>query len=161
VELHATPRRRQGFFTSLEQRFHLTVRSQKGEDLGERMSAAIVDALRRYRCAIVIGSDCPALKPADLRKAARWLRGGSDAVLAPSEDGGYALIAMRRPLSGAFHGIDWGSAQVFEQTRSRLVQLGARARMLRMLWDVDRPEDLARLGRLPLTRPTGQARGAC
>jgi rSAM/selenodomain-associated transferase 1 len=161
VELHAAPAGRHGFFVFLERRFHLKVRNQKGADLGQRMSAAIERALRRHRAAILIGSDCPALKPGDLRRAARWLRGGCDAVLAPAEDGGYALIGMRRPVPQAFLGIDWGTAAVFEQTRSRLVQAGARWRALRTLWDLDRPQDMARLGRLPLTRATGQARGAC
>ena len=38
-----------------------------------------------------------------------------------------------------------GGATVMQQTRERLAALGWRWRELRMLWDVDRPEDLVRL----------------
>jgi glycosyltransferase A (GT-A) superfamily protein (DUF2064 family) len=93
----------------------------------------------------VIGSDCPALHPGDLRRAARLLAGGCDVVLAPAEDGGYVLIGARRISPRLFSGIDWGSFSVFEQSVARLETLGYRWRALRRLWDVDRPEDLQRL----------------
>ena len=102
-------------------------------------------ALRRHPGAILIGSDCPALRPADLRAAARALRGNADAVLSPAEDGGYALIGVRRAARGLFQGVEWGSARVLAQTRLRLKRLRWRWRELRTVWDVDRPEDVARL----------------
>jgi glycosyltransferase A (GT-A) superfamily protein (DUF2064 family) len=123
---------------------HDTVK-QRGADLGERMHHALAHALRRHRAAIVIGSDCPALHPGDLRRAARLLAGGCDVVLAPAEDGGYVLIGARRVSPRLFSGIDWGSSCVFEQSVARLATLGYRWRALRRLWDVDRPEDLQRL----------------
>ena len=46
--------------------------------------------------AVLIGSDCPALRAADLRAAVRELRAGADVVVSPAEDGGYALIGLRR-----------------------------------------------------------------
>ena len=115
-------------------------RLQRGEDLGERMYRALAKARKP---AILIGTDCPALTPADLRRAMRWLRGGCDAVLAPAEDGGYALIALRRCKGKFFEGIDWGSPRVYADTVKRLA--GYRWRALRTVWDVDRPEDLERL----------------
>ncbi len=99
-----------------------------------------------------MGSDCPDLRPQDLRLAARSLRGGYDAVLSPAEDGGYALIGMRKPRAEAFSGIDWGKPAVFLDTVSRLQRSGLRWRALRTVWDVDRPEDLERLRRLRLVR---------
>ena len=68
-----------------------------------------------------------------------------DAVLAPAEDGGYPLIGLARVSSSLFEGVDWSTAAVMTQTRDRLSALGWRWRELRILWDVDRPEDLARL----------------
>jgi hypothetical protein len=104
-------------------------------------------ALRARRAAVLIGSDCPALRPSDLRRAARLLAGGADAVLAPAEDGGYALIGLRRVRDELFSGVRWGTEDVMRQTRERLARLGWRWRELRTVWDVDRPEDYRRLRR--------------
>ena len=111
------------------------------------MHRAFERVLKRHESAILIGSDCPALRASDLRAAAGALRSGSSAVLAPAEDGGYALIGLRRNSRRLFAGIDWGSPQVFAQTRRRLKRLGWRWKKLRMVWDVDRPEDVLRLRR--------------
>ena len=94
---------------------------------------------------MVIGSDCPELRPADLARAARLLAGGCDVVLAPAEDGGYVLIGARRVSARLFRDIAWGGPAVYETTVERLGALGYRWRALRRLWDVDRPEDLERL----------------
>jgi len=136
VELHGT--RKHSFFKNLKVGFRL----QRGRDLGERMCYALSKAKKP---AILIGSDCPALTPADLRRAARWLRGGADVVLAPAEDGGYALIGARRISLSLFQGIAWGGEDVYAETAKRLDRAGYRWRALRRVWDVDRPEDLERL----------------
>jgi glycosyltransferase A (GT-A) superfamily protein (DUF2064 family) len=119
-------------------------------------------ALRRHPGAVLIGSDCPALRPSDLRAALRALRAGADAVLSPAEDGGYPLIGLRRVSRRLFDGVSWGSARVLEQTRRRLARLGWRWTELRTLWDVDRPEDVARLRRSGLLsrarRPSSASR---
>lgn len=135
VELHLTQRH------SLFKRSAL----QKGADLGERMCAALEQALRRHRAAILIGSDCPALRPAHLRRAARLLAGGCDAVLGPAEDGGYVLIGARRVSRRLFAGIEWGTSGVYAATVKRLESAGYRWRALPVLWDVDRPQDVERL----------------
>jgi len=116
-------------------------------DLGARMHRAFARVLKRHGSAILIGSDCPALAAADLRAAARALASGAGAVLSPAEDGGYALIGLRRSSRRLFSGVDWGSARVLAQTRRRLRQLGWGWQELRTLWDVDRPDDVARLRR--------------
>jgi glycosyltransferase A (GT-A) superfamily protein (DUF2064 family) len=127
-----------------------TTRRQRGADLGARMHHAFARSLRRAERVVLIGSDCPALRGSDLRKAARWLAGGADAVFAPAEDGGYALIALRRVSPRLFDGVEWGGAQVMVQTRARLTTLGWRWRELPEVWDVDRPEDYRRLERAGL-----------
>ena len=109
------------------------------------MHRALERALEKHESAILIGSDCPALKAADLRAAARALRNGSSAVFSPTEDGGYALIGLRRNSRRLFSGIEWGGTDVFRQTRLRLRRLGWRWKKLRTVWDVDRPEDVLRL----------------
>lgn len=109
------------------------------------MHHALTHALRRHRGAIIVGADCPALRPRDLRRAARWLAGGCDVVIAPAEDGGYVLIGARRVSPLLFSGIAWGGPGVYASTVRKLVSLSYRWRALDRLWDVDRPDDLARL----------------
>jgi uncharacterized protein len=138
VEVHGTARH--SFFRSLKTRFRL----QRGRDLGERM----LHALSRNPGAILIGTDCPALTAADLRRATRLLRSGAEVVIAPAEDGGYALIGARRVPVELFRDIAWGTSSVYDETVKRLKPY--RWRALRTVWDVDRPEDLPRLSELRL-----------
>ena len=135
VELHVT--RRHAFFGTLG----VPVRLQRGTDLGERMYRS----LARQRRAIVIGADAPALLPADIARAARWLQAGAHIVLAPAEDGGYALIGARRITPAIFSGIDWGGPEVLAQTLRNATRAGLSCKLLRTVWDIDRPEDLERL----------------
>ena len=145
VELHVTAPHQ--LFRSLG----VKVKRQRGRDLGERMHGALRNALRRFRTAILIGTDSPALAPTDLRTAVRKLESGADIVLAPAEDGGYALIGARRISLRIFTQVDWGSAQVLAQTLRNAKEARMHYRLLRTLWDVDRPEDLARLKSRPLS----------
>jgi hypothetical protein len=138
VELHLTARH--SLFSG-----RALLRLQRGADLGARMHHALARGLRRHGAAILIGADCPALRPEDLRRALRLLAGGCDVVLAPAEDGGYALIGARRVSPLLFQGVPWGGAGVCAETLRRLGRLGYRSRQLRTVWDVDRPEDLERL----------------
>ena len=147
VELHATPRARHPFFLKERRRLGITLREQSGSDLGERMHRALAAALRRRRYAILIGVDAPVLRAADLRRALRLLRSGCDTVLAPAEDGGYALIACRRARRPVFEHIEWGGNEVYPRTVERLSRLQLRWRALRTVWDVDRPADVERLAR--------------
>ena len=127
-----------------------STRRQRGADLGARMRHAFERSLRRADRVVLIGSDCPVLRARNLRRAARWLAGGADAVFAPAADGGYALVALRRVSPRLFEGIEWGGPRVMAQTRARLAALGWRWRELPEVWDVDRPEDVARLRELRL-----------
>ena len=143
VELHGSPAGH-GFLRALASRHALVLRGQAEGDIGARMDRALRRGLRRHARVILIGSDCPALRPADLRRAARLLR-SYDAVIAPAEDGGYPLIGLARMTATLFDDIAWSTNLVLAQTRQRLAALGWRWRELRTLWDVDRPADLERL----------------
>ena len=149
VELYCSPGTRDRFFSRMKTRYGVRLFAQGRGNLGDRMYRA----LRRNPGAVLVGSDCPALRPADLRAAARALREGADAVLAPAEDGGYALVGVRRAARSLFTGVDWGSAKVLAQTRRRLRRLRWQWTELRTLWDVDRPGDVARLRRSRLLAP--------
>lgn len=141
VELHASARH--AWLGSLARRAGVRLRLQKGEDLGERMARATREALRRAPFVLLVGADCPALGARELRRAARWLAGGADAVLAPAHDGGYALLGLARPAQFLFRDMAWGSERVYAETAARLARRGWRLRPLAPVSDVDRPEDLA------------------
>ena len=102
-------------------------------------------ARRSQRPRVLIGSAARALRAADLRRALRLLQGGTDVVLAPAEDGGYALIAARRIDARVFAGIRWGTDEVLARTLDNLRRCGLSHRLLRTVWDVDRPADFDRL----------------
>ncbi len=145
VELHCAPDAEDAFFRFCGSRYGAALAPQAAGDLGARMLAAFGTALAAHARVLLIGSDCPALSARDLRQAEQALREGHDAVLAPAEDGGYALIGLTRCDARLFEGIAWGGDGVMAETRARLAALGWRWRELETLWDVDRPEDYARL----------------
>ncbi len=151
VELWCAPDERHAFFEACRREFGARLVPQRGENLGARMRSAFDEAHRAGAALVLIGSDCPALRAADLAAAAAAF-GEADAVFVPAEDGGYVLVALARPCPGAFEGVDWGTAAVMAQTRDRLAAAGVRWRELSASWDVDRPEDYARLQREGLLR---------
>lgn len=121
----------------------VTLRRQPESDLGERMLKA-VECVPSPAGTLVIGTDCPALSAAHLRKAAKALD-DNDAVVIPAEDGGYVLIGMKERAPEVFAGIAWGSERVMSQTRQRLAAKEWRWSEPALLWDVDLPQDLERL----------------
>jgi uncharacterized protein len=144
VELWCAPHSAFSFFYACQEELGVRLRGQGPGDLGNRLHRAFRETLTRAPAAMVIGTDCPALSPADISRAAKALS-EHDAVLGPAEDGGYVLIGLRRVSPRLFDRIDWGTASVMEQTRDRLSALGWRWAELPTLWDVDRPEDYDRL----------------
>ncbi|MEO8752243.1 MAG: TIGR04282 family arsenosugar biosynthesis glycosyltransferase [Casimicrobiaceae bacterium] len=147
VTVWCAPSPRHRFFRALQNAGGVDCRAQLAGDLGQRMLHAF-----RSQCGagplLLIGTDCPALRPQDLRVAAQALRDGDEAVFLPAEDGGYVLIGSRRPLPSLFEGIAWGTGSVMAETRGRLRAAGITWREPTTLWDVDRPEDLLRLAAL-------------
>lgn len=158
VELHAaTPHR---WLLALGRRARVAVRLQRGADLGERMAHATRAALRRSSRVLLIGSDCPELAPRELRRAASWLAGGADAVLAPAYDGGYGVIGLKRRAEFIFVAMSWGSARVYAETARRLESAGWRMRALDPVADVDCAEDLERVAWLRASRTKKRAKAA-
>jgi rSAM/selenodomain-associated transferase 1 len=145
IELHGTPDIDDPFLRACASRYSATLSAQAGADLGARMCAAFESVLSRDPRALLVGTDCPALTARHLWEADQALRDGADAVFVPCEDGGYALIGLRRIDPLLFEGIRWGGDSVMAATRDRLRGLGWRWRELETLWDVDRPEDYERL----------------
>ena len=145
IELHGAPDCDDPFFRFCAGHYAVTLASQAPGNLGARMMAAFESTLAAHSRVLLVGSDCPALTARHLRQAERALREGADAVLGPCEDGGYALIGLKRVDAKLFEGITWGGESVAADTRARLAGVGWRWQELETLWDVDRPEDYARL----------------
>jgi uncharacterized protein len=145
VTLWVTPNVEHPVVRSVCEHFGVTVALQPEGDLGVRMLTAMP-----ARNGLIIGTDCPALTPSHLHIAANVLRDGTDVVVVPVEDGGYALIGMRVPEPALFVDMPWSTPEVMAQTRRRLRQLRLSWQEPVTLWDVDVPEDLKRLAGIGL-----------
>ena len=121
-----------------------TVRVQCDGDLGLRMHDALQAALRAHPAAVLIGSDIPDIDEAHLHAAAGVLGAGADAVLGPSDDGGFYLVGLREAADDVFNGVAWSSGSELDGVRARLRQRGWRWQELETLFDVDTPADVAR-----------------
>jgi rSAM/selenodomain-associated transferase 1 len=144
VDLWCTPSTEHPFFKRCAKDLQVTLHRQVEGTLGWRMAHAIQTTLERTAPAILIGTDCPSLTQDDLIEAATFLQ-DFDAVITPTEDGGYVLIGLRRASIILFDGIAWGTKEVLQETRRRLRTLGWQWQELPERWDVDRPEDVERL----------------
>ncbi len=115
---------------------------QGGGDLGDRLERVLGRALHDTPTALAIGTDTPGLPPVLLSQARAALR-DADAVLGPSEDGGFYLLGLRRCPPGLLRGLPWSVADTFVQTLSRFRERGLRTMVIAIWFDVDRPADLA------------------
>ena len=108
-------------------------------DLGQRMWRA----MRPHRRVVLVGSDIPGIRAADIAAAFRAL-GRAGAVFGPAEDGGFWLVgfAPRRP-SRPFHPVRWSTEQTLADTLENCRP--HRVALVRRLRDVDTAADLAAL----------------
>lgn len=146
VELWCAPHPSHAFFAACRRDYGVALRRQPRGDLGRRMALALARALRDGTVAVLVGTDCPDLAPADFTAALATLR-RSDCVLQPSTDGGYVLIGARRVERRALAGIAWSSGRELAQTRGRLKRLGISLGEAMPLKDIDTPRDYRRARR--------------
>lgn len=147
VELWAAPGRAHPWLAARARDEGMALRVQMTGDLGQRMHRALQWTLRTARFAAIIGGDCAALTPWQLRLAFDRLADGADAVFGPAEDGGYVLVGLRRTQPLLFQALPWGGPEVMATTRKRLRRLGLRWEELPLSFDIDRAADLTRLRR--------------
>lgn len=114
--------------------------AQGGGDLGARLARA---AARRLPV-LLVGTDCPGLDRGRLAAAAAALA-ARDAVIHPTEDGGYALLGLARFDPSLFEGIAWSTDRVVDETVSRIRALGWSLHVGETLRDIDVPADLPHL----------------
>jgi rSAM/selenodomain-associated transferase 1 len=118
----------------------IRVTAQGEGELGTRLARAAARTIDEGDRPILIGTDCPALGRARLSTACRML-GQYDAVLHPTEDGGYALLGLNAFSALLFTDIGWSGPEVASQTLARLDCLGWRCWTGEVLRDIDEPQD--------------------
>ena len=126
---------------------HMHFFPQEGDGLGERL----LNAFRRtyaqgYRRTVLIGSDSPQISVDTITEAIRALD-KADVALGPAEDGGYYMIAMRRPHN-VFHGIPMSTDAVLRMTVELALRQGLEVSLQETLFDIDELPDLERLAHL-------------
>lgn len=121
--------------------------SQRGADLGERLDSVAAQAFAQgFGPLVLIGADSPTLPPSYIAQSINSLAAAeADIALGPTADGGYYLLALRRPAPGLFRDIAWSTAQTYAETARNAARLGLRLLELQPWYDVDTPADLARL----------------
>lgn len=123
----------------------LTYQLQGTGDLGDRIIQAFQVAFMAGKSSVVIiGTDCPDLSCDILSQAFEMLQ-HQDVVIGPAQDGGYYLIGLSRLIPELFQGINWGTAEVLQQTITICQDLNCSVAYLPQLSDIDRPEDLIKL----------------
>jgi len=131
----------------------MQVLPQRGTDLGARMENALRKCFAMgYRKVVVIGTDTPWMGVERVRRAFAVLK-EKDVVIGPAEDGGYYLLGMRKMVAEIFRGIPWSTERVLELTVRAVADAKLSKKLLRRDFDLDRPEDLRRAGRMLKRRP--------
>jgi glycosyltransferase A (GT-A) superfamily protein (DUF2064 family) len=104
-----------------------------------------VSAVGRRPSVVVIGSDSPNLPAAYIRSAFDQLDQGADLVLGPAEDGGYYLIGLRARQPRLLREAPMSTPTLLADTLAIAAELGLRAELLPLWYDVDTTVELKRL----------------
>ena len=115
---------------------------QNGSDLGSRLQNAFQAQFVKHDRIVVIGTDSPDLASQRIQKALQSLQ-NHDAVIGPTEDGGYYLLGLSKMIPAVFQNIPWSTNEVFQKTLKQLH--GFKTHILEKHYDVDVIEDLLKL----------------
>ena len=120
---------------------------QRGDEFGERLYFAVEDLFNcGFGSVCLIDSDSPTVPAENFAEAVEVLSASDDrVVLGPSDDGGYYLIGVKKPLRHLFEQIDWSTERVLKQTIQRATGIGIEIKLLPVGYDVDDGESLGRL----------------
>lgn len=120
-------------------------RSQRGNDLGERMLNAFIELFSlNYKKVIIIGSDCPGLSFSLIESAFKSLD-SYNVVLGPAADGGYYLLGLTQLEEELFKNKTWSTDTVLKDTIGDLVNKKLSYSLLQVLQDLDTKEDLSNI----------------
>lgn len=110
-------------------------------DIWQKMNGAFLYAFDQgYSEVILTGTDVPEIEAEDFISAKRALE-HKDLAIAPSDDGGYFLMAQRRHVSEVFFGLGKEEPTVCERTIEAL-RGRASYELLEKRHDIDTPEDM-------------------
>jgi uncharacterized protein len=126
---------------------HMRCFPQQGTDLGARLLNAFKwTHERRFERTIVMSSDSPQISREGVAQAREALD-EADVVLGPALDGGYYLIAMRKPHD-VFSSVPMSTGAVTRRTIELAERQGLSIHLLEPLFDIDELPDLLRLAQL-------------
>jgi uncharacterized protein len=124
---------------------HIQVASQTGDGLAAGLTSAFRDfAAAGFDRIVAFNADSPHI-PQTLLESAFEALDSHEMVVGPTADGGYYLVGATRAHPGLFGGDRLGSARALESLVARLQELSLTVAMLPSCYDVDDPDDLARL----------------
>lgn len=146
VYLAFTPTASESIFRTLLP-FPIEYIPQRGDCLGERQLNVFLDLQQQgARNIVLIGSDIPTLPLTHTQDAFTFLEDiHCDAVLNPTDDGGYCLVGMREPHRPLFEHIAWSTATVLRDTLTQAHRHQLTVKLLSPWYDVDDKSDLHRL----------------
>jgi uncharacterized protein len=104
---------------------------------GDGLQGALTRGVRGG--AVVVAGDAPGIRPEAIAAAAT---ADADLVLAPSRDGGFAVIRMRVHRPQVFEGIRWSTGGVLDQMVAAGRAAGLTVALLDPVADVDTVADL-------------------
>lgn len=134
-----------------------SLRLQKGDDLGGRMSNAFEEVFgSSAEKALVIGTDCPGLDSSIIDKAFDSLD-THQVVIGPATDGGYYLLGMKNFQKCLFEEIPWSTAKVLELTLQKCVKHKLSYTLLTELSDIDSENDLDAWNELQKVNESGES----
>lgn len=137
----------QAFITSLAPGQPMWSFPQQGPEFSARLHHAFQwTSTHDFERTIVIGSDSPQISR-EIIANARAALDEADVVLGPADDGGYYLIAMRKPYD-VFSGIPMSTSVVTAMTIEAAQRQGLTVHLLESLFDIDELSDLLRLAQL-------------
>ena len=114
---------------------------QRGENLGDKMYNAIEDVIEDGDKVILLGSDIANLSKSIIDNAFKKLE-TSDIVINPSEDGGYFLIGMKKPIKEVFDLPSYGDNTVLENLITVIKNKNLNYYVGEVGLDIDTREDL-------------------
>jgi len=113
--------------------------AQRPGEFGQRLQGAFEDV---GQPALLVGMDTPQLTAGHLRGAVEMLSDPDiDAVLGPTEDGGYWCVGFKSAVAGAFDGVPMSREDTYVHQHRRLRELGLRVGHQPLLRDVDTATD--------------------
>ncbi len=118
---------------------------QVGNDLGARMLHAIEQESKNSNKIVLIGSDCVEFSSNYINNAFQALKNRNDIVIGPTNDGGYALIGMRKPHPALFKNIPWSTPEVISKTIEAIRKERKKYTLLPEVIDIDDYNDLVKI----------------